>query len=97
MIATDIENLHRAHILSALSARQGHTSDRIFATKLGVPPRALQAARRGGHSLGIPLLAALARAYPELEQAARAYLWVLVIERQETLKRARPSQSYPKE
>jgi hypothetical protein len=75
---TTIQDLHRARLLSALRAKQGRTTDLVFTRRLGVPPRALSAARDGTRSIGIPLLAALVRAYPELEQVARTYLWALV-------------------
>ncbi|MFL5735364.1 MAG: hypothetical protein ACJ78Q_19570 [Chloroflexia bacterium] len=81
-----IQDKYEAKLLGAMRARQGLAPDSAFASKLGVPTRALAAARDEPDAIGIPLLAALVRAYPELEELACAYLRA-VIEEHEKLQR----------
>jgi len=72
------EDVIRTRLLRAMRDKQGTTQDRAFARRLGVPTRALCAAREANRPLGIPLVIALARAYPDLMQPARAYLGALL-------------------
>ena len=75
---TTVEEVLRTRLLHAMREKQGSTYDQAFARRLRVPTRALSAAREGNRPIGIPLLFALVRAYPDLELPVLAYLEVLV-------------------
>jgi hypothetical protein len=78
MTTTTVRDVYHVRFLSAMRAKQGRASDKVFSLRLGVPLQALAAARDGTHSIGIPLLAAMVRTYPDLEEMAHTYLWALV-------------------
>ena len=95
---TEIVDARRARLLHAIRAKQGRMTDRVFARRLGVPAQAISAARDGPDSLGIPLLMALVRAYPDLEEPALTYLLALLaakhIENEEDEEEAEDKEGY---
>ncbi len=61
-------------LLAALVDRQGQLSDRTFAQQLGIGHTLWSETKRGAYPVGMKILVAALRVFPELEQQVIAYL-----------------------